>query len=49
MPDIYDMVQIVVNYDCGKLSWQEAYLKLTQIGTPDHIIMEAIGNEPEEI
>lgn len=49
MANLEDMIQIVDSYERDNLSWVEAAAELRRIGVSDHMIKEALGNEPEEI
>lgn len=49
MGDLEDTIQVVSDFDAGLLEWREAYLKLRDMGTADHVIKEAIGDEPEPL
>ena len=49
MSNTEDAIRIVTEYDSGLLEWREAFLQLRDAGVADHVIREAIGNEPEEI
>lgn len=47
-----DMERIIETTECyhnGHIEWAQAYEVLRQLGVADHVIKEAIGDEPEEI
>lgn len=48
MPDTDKAVRIVADYESGFLSWEETYRRLLDIGTPEYVIRETIGKDPEE-
>lgn len=47
MSDTDKAIQIISDYESGYLSWEETYQRLLDTGTPEYVIREAIGNEPE--
>ena len=46
MSNIEDAIEIVSDYESGFISWEEAYRLLLDVGVADHVIREALGNEP---